>query len=149
MAIIKVVYGSVRGNAQQLAEDAVGQLNRAGHQAELLRNPDLAQLTADSQEALLVITSTTGQGDIPPNLLPLYEQLNDQFPQLNAKPYGVVALGDSSYDDFAEAGRSMDFLLKELKAKRLLQTLFIDACETMEPEAEVAQWLDQWQAQLV
>lgn len=148
MAIIKVVFGSVNGNAQQLAEDAVEQLKAAGHQAELLRHPEVAQLAGDCSEVLLVITSTTGQGDIPPNLLPLYEQLNDQFPLMPEKPYGVVALGDSSYEDFAEAGRSFDFLLKDLKARRVIPTLFIDACETLDPEEEVAQWLDQWQALL-
>ncbi len=148
MATVKILVGSVYGNAQQLAEDCAGQLERAGHAARLLAAGQIEEVAGAETEALLVVTSTTGQGEIPDNLLPLYCQLQERLPLLPAVRYGVIALGDSSYDDFAEAGRMMDNLLAELQARRLQPTLFIDACETMDPEAAAATWLDGWAARL-
>ncbi|MFP3449872.1 flavodoxin domain-containing protein, partial [Pseudomonas sp. SIMBA_067] len=67
---------------------------------------------------ILIVTSTTGQGDIPANLAELYNQLNSTFPMLTNKPFGIVAMGDRSYGDtFCAAGRSFDELLRDLQAK--------------------------------
>ncbi|WP_341503479.1 flavodoxin [Gallaecimonas sp. GXIMD4217] len=143
MAVIALVYGTVYGAAEQLAEVVSEHLQGAGHQVRLEGEASLDKVLEPRPDALLVITSTTGQGDIPDNLLPFYLELKDSFPLLNGLPFGVISLGDSSYGDtFCGAGRQFDELLAELGGGALAPRLDIDACETLEPEGPALSWLD-------
>jgi len=76
--------------------------------------------------------------------LPLYCELRDKLPPMPEVRYGVIALGDSSYETFAEGGKQMEELMFEVQAKRVQQTLIIDSCETMDPEGEAEGWLQQF-----
>ncbi len=49
--------------------------------------------------------------------------------------YGVIALGDSSYENFCGAGKRFDALLQAHQAKRIGDVLLIDATEDPEPES--------------
>ncbi|MFZ6043988.1 flavodoxin domain-containing protein, partial [Vibrio natriegens] len=96
-----------------------------------------------------VITSTTGQGEIPDNLLPLFLALNDTFPMLPQLRYGVVAMGDSSYgeDRFCGAGRQFDTLLQELQARPMVERLDVDASVNFDALEVVMPWLKSWAKQ--
>lgn len=149
MARIHVVFGSVYGAAEQLAQTLTQTLTGKGHQAVLFDNPDLAGVIQDRPDALLVVTSTTGQGDIPDNLVPFFVALKDAFPMLNGLPYGVITLGDSSYGDtYCGAGEQFDTLLDELGGHAVSAPLKVDACETLDPEGDALPWLDNWSAAL-
>lgn len=119
-------------------------LDAEGHQVSVLENPVLTDIT-DNDDALLVCTSTTGQGEVPANLLPFYVALRDQLPQQPGRPFGVIVLGDSSYGDtFCGAGDLMEEALFETAARKVGDTLRIDALETTEPEAEALPWVREW-----
>lgn len=92
----------------------------------------------------MLVSSTTGQGDLPDDILPWFLELKDTAPYLPDLRYGVIALGDSSYETFCGAGKQLDELFAELGAKRVGERLEIDACETMEPEVEAQAWLNNW-----
>ena len=110
----------------------------------MLENPALEDITGND-DALLVCTSTTGQGEVPANLLPFYAALRDQLPQQPGRPFGVIVLGDSSYGDtFCGAGDLMEEALFETSARKVGDTLRIDALETTEPEAEALPWVRDW-----
>lgn len=147
MANIKVVVGSTYGNAGQIAEDCTDQLQGMGHDAELLEEATLEQLL-DEPDVVLICTSTVGQGEIPGNLLPLYCALKDNQPDLSAIRYGLIALGDSSYETFAEGGKLMNELMRDLNAKLVGQALFIDSNETPDADEEAASWIDEWALKL-
>lgn len=143
MAKIALIVGSVYGGAQYVAEQAAALLSESGHQAMLFDEPKLADVMAAEANAWLVITSTTGQGDVPDNLLPFYVELKNRFPLLSGKPFAVIALGDSSYDTFCGAGEQIRELLIEIQGSELAPMLQIDACETLEPESVALPWLEQ------
>jgi flavodoxin len=141
MAALNIVVGSVYGNAQHVAEEVEKSLSAEGVDCEVLMDAEVDDFV--SGDALLVITSTTGQGDIPPNLELVYDELRDTFPLLNQKPFAVVGLGDSSYDQsFCGAGKKFFELLTELQGKPVADLLEVDAMETLEPEADVLAWLE-------
>lgn len=141
MAQISIFVGSVYGNAQQAAELAQEKLEGLGHSASLFDDPAVSDFT-DAQ-IVLFITSTTGQGDLPPNIEFFVSDLRDQFPLMEGKPFAVVALGDSSYGDtFAGAGKQVFELLTELQGKAVTEVKIVDAMETFEPESEVLPWLE-------
>ena len=146
MASIRILVGSVYGGALLTARELKRALEPEGHSVIVLEQPELSDMT-DNSDALLVCTSTTGQGEVPPNLLPFYANLRDQLPQQPGRPFGVIVLGDSSYGDtFCGAGDLMEEALLETGAQKIGDTLRIDALETTEPEADALPWVRQWLA---
>jgi len=144
MAAIRILTGSVYGGALQTAKAIKETLEPEGHQVAVLETPNLEDITSND-DALLVCTSTTGQGELPPNLLPFYIDLKDQLPQQPGRPFGIIVLGDSSYGDtFCGAGDLMEEALYETAARKVGDTLKIDALETLEPETEAMTWAKQW-----
>ena len=86
---------------------------------------------------------------MPPGLLPFYLDLRDQMPMQQGRPFGVIVLGDSSYGDtFCGAGDLMEEALLEVAARKVGETLRIDALETTEPEAVALPWVREWLSQL-
>jgi flavodoxin len=137
----------VYGGAERLSEQVSDTLEQAGHQVSVFEQPTLDDIKNASH--ILIVTSTTGQGDIPDNLADLYHQLNSTFPMLTDKPFGIVAMGDRSYGDtFCGAGRSFDELLRDLQAKPVGNRLEIDACEDFEPWPVTEPWLQAWLGKL-
>ncbi|WP_373000782.1 flavodoxin [Marinobacter sp.] len=148
MTAIRILVGSVYGGALLTARAIKKELESEGHQITVLENPALEDITS-SNEPLLVCTSTTGQGELPANLLPFYLALRDQLPQQPGRSFGIIVLGDSSYGDtFCGAGDLMEEALYETSARKIGDTLRIDALETMEPEAEAIPWVRAWLEQL-
>lgn len=140
MTTLKIFVGTVYGNAQHAAEEVEKNLKDAGHECELLSDPDVSDFT--DADAILVVTSTTGQGDVPPNLEFVYSDLKDEFPLLTDKPFAVAALGDSSYGDtYCGGGRHFHELLTELQGNAVADMLEVDAIETLEPEKDVTDWV--------
>lgn len=149
MAAFYLAVGSVYGAAEHVAEQLEAKLTQQGHSVQWIESDDPESIVAVASDVLLVITSTTGSGDLPDNLAPLFYALKDRFPMLPGLRYGVIALGDSSYGEtFCGAGRQFDELLTELGAQRVGERLQIDACETFAPEEEALKWLPQWLVQL-
>jgi flavodoxin len=148
MAAIRILVGSVYGGALMTARALKPALEQEGHQVTVLENPTLKDIT-DNDDALLVCTSTTGQGEIPASLLPFYVDLRETLPQQPGRPFGVIVLGDSSYGDtFCGAGELVEEALLETAAAKVGDTLQIDAMETTDPEEEALPWAKNWAAQI-
>ncbi len=144
MAAIRILVGSVYGGALMTARALKPALEEAGHQVTVLENPSLTDIT-DNDDALLVCTSTTGQGEVPAGLLPFYVDLRETLPQQPGRPFGVIVLGDSSYGDtFCGAGDLMEEALLETAAAKVGDTLKIDAMEITDPEEEALPWAKNW-----
>jgi MioC protein len=146
MARVAIIMGSVFGAAQNLANLAQEALHGRGHTT--VYNPSALVSDIHDVDACLVITSTTGQGDLPQNIEGFYFSARDTMPLQKQKPFGVIALGDSSYQTFCGAGEKMEELFYELQGQAPVPMLRIDACETLEPETKALPWLDNWMAHL-
>ncbi|WP_416305677.1 flavodoxin [Neptunicella sp. SCSIO 80796] len=147
MPAISIFVGSVYGGATFVAEQVAEMLEGQGFKVQLCDPPSMDAFKA--AEAILIISSTTGQGDIPPDFEEFYYQLQSEFPLLNGKPFGVIGLGDSSYGEtYCGAGRKLFALLEELQGQAVMPLLKIDACETLEPENEALPWAKEWAAKL-
>lgn len=144
MASIRILVGSVYGGALLTARALKKHLEQEGHRIIVLENPELEDISGNN-DPVLICTSTTGQGEVPPNLLPFYLRLREELPQQPGRPFGVIVLGDSSYGDtFCGAGELMEEAFYETSARKVGDTLRIDALETTEPESEAEPWARQW-----
>ncbi|GGI80888.1 flavodoxin [Shewanella hanedai] len=148
MRKVNLIFGTVYGNAQFVAETLRDDIQATGREVQLFQSDALTDFIPPQDEVLLVVCSTTGQGDVPDEILPWFEMLKSQAPYLPNLKYGVIALGDSSYDTFCRAGIQFDELLTELGAHRVGLLLKVDACETMEPEVTAKAWLQIWNKQI-
>jgi len=99
------------------------------------------EIEADALTAmdfLLIITSTYGEGEMPDNAQMLWDGVcTETMPRLEGMKFSVLALGDTSYDLFCQAGIYWDNKLAELGAVRLYDR--IDCDVDFEEPAE--QWM--------
>jgi MioC protein len=147
---VAIVSGSVYGSAEEVARHAQQIIKDAGHEALFNPRASLADLQAFAPEAFLAVTSTTGLGELPDNLQPLYSQIRDILPAAwRGLPGGVIALGDASYGDtFCGGGEQMRELFMELGIREVLEMLRLDASETVTPESDAEPWLAEFVSKL-
>ena len=142
MSDISIFVGTVYGNAQSVAEQAESKLKDLGHNASIVDDPSVDDFNQAGE--VLFITSTTGQGDLPPIIEFFVGDLRDSMPMLNGKRFGVVALGDSSYGDtFVGAGKDVFALCEELAGTPVAEMKVVDALDTYNPEEEVLPWIEE------
>ena len=101
MADITLISGSTLGGAEYVAEHLAEKLEDAGFSTETLHGPQVEELS--SSGIWLVISSTHGAGDIPDNLLPFYNDLQSQKPDLSQVRFGAIGIGSREYDTFCGA----------------------------------------------
>jgi MioC protein len=142
MADITLISGSTLGSAEYVAEHLAEKLEAAGFTTETLHGPELDELTLSGR--WLVVSSTHGAGDLPDNLQPLLEQIEEQLPDLSQVQFGAVGLGSSEYDTFCGAIQRIDDLLIARGAKKIGDRLEIDVTEHEIPEDPAEEWVKNW-----
>ena len=144
MAEVGIFVGTMYGNSLLVAEEAEAILASQGHKATVYEDPELADWEKYKDKYILVVTSTTGQGDLPDSIVPLFQGIKDQLGYQPDVRYGIIALGDSAYANFCGGGKQFDALLQEQSAQRVGEMLLIDAGEHPEPESESNPGVENW-----
>lgn len=146
MSHITLITGSTLGGAEYVADHLADLLEQDGHHTVIVNQATLAELEPTS--VWLIVCSTHGAGDYPDNFQPFVEQLTQGQPDLSTVKYGLIGLGDRSYDTFCAAARNIDNLLTELGAKRVGERLEVDVSQDPVPEDPAEQWLETWKNHL-
>ncbi len=143
MKQVHILVGSMLGGTEYVADMLNDALN--DHQVESHVHTEFDEIeqyiSADS--FWLICTSTHGAGDLPDNIQPL-EVFLAQRPALNEIEYDVIGIGDSSYDTFNQAAKTLDEEMEQCGAQRFREPLLIDVQVDPLPEEPALEWLGEW-----
>ncbi|HUQ09407.1 MAG TPA: flavodoxin domain-containing protein, partial [Steroidobacteraceae bacterium] len=124
---LTIISASHTGNGRKISEKLLSAVQALGVQARMVKASDYQPREIAKEKLLYVVISTHGDGDPPDEARGLYEFLGTKrAPQLPELQYSVLALGDTSYPKFCEAGRIIDERLAKLGARRLLPRVDCD-----------------------
>ncbi|HTN30392.1 MAG TPA: sulfite reductase subunit alpha [Pseudomonas sp.] len=135
---LPVAYASQAGQARQLAERTVHQLNQGGLPAVAVPLDSLTASDLASCPRLLLILATYGEGEPPDNGARFLRQLADRH-DLRDLSFALLGLGDSAYQQFCGFARRVDQRLRQLGASALFDRLEADRLAP----ATLSRW--QWQ----
>jgi len=125
--LVHILYGSQTGNAESVANDAANLAKNHGLKPIV---KSMAEIDVDAfagMDYLLLITSTYGEGEMPDNAQLLWEAAcSTGLPNLEHLHYSVLALGDTGYDLFCQAGKDWDEKLVAHGAIRLYERVDCD-----------------------
>ncbi len=146
---ILLIVGSEMGNAEMVADLVKDELEKHDHSVTMITGGSLDALDLDARNLVLVITSTTGLGDVPQNIEAMYDELAAKRPSLAHLRYGLIGMGDRNYKDtFCGGPKKWDALLTELGATRVGDRLLLDATDNPTPDEDALAWLPSWLALL-
>ena len=140
-----MIVGSESGNAEMVADCVKAELEARGHQIEVFRGGTIAEAALATRDVLLVVSSTTGIGDVPQNVEPFYDVLCGERPPLGHLRYGLVGLGDRNYkESFLGGPKKWDAIFTELGARRIGDRLELDATDNPTPDLDAVEWVKDW-----
>jgi sulfite reductase (NADPH) flavoprotein alpha-component len=136
---LTVLYGSETDNCAALARTLGDRLHAVGRAPSVIDMGDYKLRRLKDEQDLLIVTSTHGEGDPPQAAADFFEFVESRkAPSLPQLQYSVLALGDSTYGRYCEAGRRLDRRFEELGAVRLHPRVDCDIDDEPLAEAWIA-----------
>tara|TARA_R100000322_G_scaffold25934_4_gene16565 strand:- start:31442 stop:33217 length:1776 start_codon:yes stop_codon:yes gene_type:complete len=117
---LSILYGTETGNAAELAKALSESLQAKGLTAIPIDMADYKPRQLAQEQDVLIVVSTYGEGDPPQPAVGFFEFLESRkAPKLGDVRFAVLALGDSTYEFYCQAGKRIDTRFEELGATRL------------------------------
>ncbi|EJL42331.1 flavodoxin [Brevibacillus agri] len=108
MSRILMVYASMTGNTQEVAEAIAEGIRSTGKDLEIKEVMDATAKELEDYDAILLGAYTWGDGDLPDECLDFYEEMDDI--DLSGKKVAAFGSCDSAYE---HVGAAVDILLKK------------------------------------
>ena len=142
-----VLYGSQTGTAQEVAERIGREALRHFFQPTVLAMDDCSLDSLMKETLTVFVAATTGQGDDPDNMRNFFKALWSQRRNrqlLSHLKFGVLGLGDSSYQKFNYSAKRLNNLLMYLGGQPLCKIGLGDDQHDLGPEFVIDPWLENW-----
>ncbi|KAK0637094.1 hypothetical protein B0T17DRAFT_627349 [Bombardia bombarda] len=151
-APLTILFGSDNGNAQSLAKRLGTRGRSRGLKTAVMAMEDYPVEDLPTEENIVIITSTAGQGEFPQNGKPFWDAIKDSTElDLASVKFSIMALGDSHYwprkEDkiyYNKPGKDLDRVLANFGAKRLTE---IGLGDDQDPDG-YQQGYQEWESRL-
>jgi sulfite reductase (NADPH) flavoprotein alpha-component len=121
-----VAFASQTGLAEELAWMTAKSLSDAGTPARVAPLGDLGPAELKAAGRVLIVAATTGEGDPPDGVSRFVRQVMAAPADLTGLSYGLLALGDRTYNEFCGFARALDGWLKRSGAEALFDRVEVD-----------------------
>lgn len=139
MPKITVLYGTETGNSELLAMDICKEGENLGFECVNYGMEHIESDDFSSIENLLIVCSTWGDGEQPDNAIDLFDYVEElDAGELENMKFSVLALGDTAFDLFCEAGKEWDRVLEEKGATRIFDRVDCD----VDYEDDAEEWIE-------
>lgn len=144
--MIHILVGTTSGNTEFLASELEQSIKQKQLETMFHDAPRIDEVPKEG--FWLLCLATHGAGEHAESIEGFMEDLAEQKPDLSNVQFAVIAVGDSSYDTFCQAGKDADALIQSLGARSIHEILEIDVMFDLEPETSALQWMKQWISQI-
>ena len=143
---VLILYGTVTGTAEALAKKLAAELGRDGVTTRVRDMAHCQPGVLTQATCVLVIVSTYGDGEPPDDAVHFWKAvvLGNGL-DLRGVRYSVLALGNTTYDQFCKCGRDFDAALERHGAIRMYPRTDCD----VEYDVPAKHWLDGVRAHLI
>ncbi|ART82221.1 sulfite reductase [NADPH] flavoprotein, alpha-component [Oceanisphaera profunda] len=138
---LTIIYASQTGNAKGVAEELKASASANGVAVSLFNAADYKVRNLKKETHVLIVASTNGEGEAPDDAIEFHKELKaGKAGKLDGLQYGVIGLGDSSYEFYCQTGKDFDEYLSKAGATPLLARLDADVdydavCQSWSQEA--------------
>lgn len=124
MALAKIVFASMTGNTEEIADIVADKLRELGLDVDVDECTTVDASDFLEADIAIVATYTYGDGELPDEIMDFYEDLADL--DLSDKIYGVVGSGDTFYDEFCKAVDDFDAVFASTGAEKGAENVKVD-----------------------
>ncbi|MBZ2148516.1 flavodoxin [Streptococcus gordonii] len=124
MALAKIVFASMTGNTEEIADIVADKLRDLGLDVDVDECTTVDASDFLEADIAIVASYTYGDGELPDEIMDFYEDLADL--DLSDKIYGVVGSGDTFYDEFCKAVDDFDAVFASTGATKGAENVKVD-----------------------
>lgn len=124
MTLAKIVYASMTGNTEEIADVVSEALENLNVEVEMNECTQVEASDFADADICIVATYTYGDGELPDEIVDFYEDLQEL--DLSGKTYGVVGSGDTFYDFFCKSVDDFDAAFAKTKATKGAESVKVE-----------------------
>ncbi|EGO2587420.1 flavodoxin [Enterococcus faecalis] len=124
MTLAKIVYASMTGNTEEIADIVAEAFEDLELEVEIDECTQVDAADFEEADICVVATYTYGDGDLPDEIVDFYEDLQEI--DLSGKIFGVCGSGDTFYDDFCKSVDDFEAVFTQIGAKKGADSVKVD-----------------------
>ncbi|WP_028563079.1 flavodoxin [Paenibacillus pinihumi] len=138
MSTIIVVFASMSGNTEEMADAITAGIREAGIEPVVKEVMDTNASELEAYDGIILGAYTWGDGELPDEFLDFYEEMDEI--NLEERKIAVFGSGDSSYPIFGAAVDILSAKLEERGGKKVLDGLKIELNPSADEKQDCIQY---------